>query len=83
MWCPKMIHVLGGFKKALLQNPREMVRGRIFSEPIRVSAQKSELQAKSWSYSRADPQNLEPNHPEKAPEWGLGASTQKPPLQPS
>ena len=42
---------LSGFKKALLQNPRKMIRGRIFREMIRVSARKSELQAKSRSYS--------------------------------
>ena len=41
---------LSGFKKALLQNPREMVRGRIFGEMIRIQAQKSELQAESRSY---------------------------------
>ena len=33
----------GGFKKALLQNPRKMIRGRIFNEMIRISARKSEL----------------------------------------
>ena len=41
--------VLSGFKKALLQNPREMIRGRIFSEMIRIEARKSELQAESRS----------------------------------
>ena len=58
------VYVLSGFKKALLQNPREMIRGRIFREMIRVSARKSELQprksdlqAKSRSYNGADPQN--------------------------
>ena len=44
----------GGFKKALLQNPREMIRGRIFSEMIRIQAQKSELQAKSGSCGPKD-----------------------------
>ena len=37
-------------REALLQNPREMIRGRMFREMIWVSAQKSELQAKSRSY---------------------------------
>ena len=55
---PKNItFALSGFKKALLQNPREMIRGRIFREMIRIQAQKSELRAKSQRYSRADPQN--------------------------
>ena len=43
-------YCLGGFKKALLQNPREMIRGRIFSEVIRIQARKSELQPESRSY---------------------------------
>ena len=46
----KTCYVLGGFQEALQQNPRDMSQGRIFSEMIRVSAQKSELQAKSQSY---------------------------------
>ena len=33
-----------------MQNPREMIAWRIFSEMIRSSAQKSELQAKSRSF---------------------------------
>ena len=77
---------LSGFKKALLQNPREMIRGRIFREMIRVSAGKSELQAKSRScrpkvgvYSGADPQNPNRIGPEKEPESGLGASAENPP----
>ena len=41
---------LSGFKKALLQNPREMIRGQIFSGMIRIRARKSELQAESRSY---------------------------------
>ena len=71
---------LGGFKTALLWNPRERIRGRLFSEM--VSAQKSELQAqvgvtaKGQSYSRGHPQN--PNRiAQKRAEWGLGASTEK------
>ena len=74
---------MGGFKKALLQNPRDMIRGRIFSEMIRVSAQnpepkvgvtdqKSELQP-------GRPPESEPNRPEKGPESGFGASTENPP----
>ena len=41
---------LSGFKKVLLQNPREMIRGQIFSGMIRIRARKSELQAESRSY---------------------------------
>ena len=37
------VYVLGWFKKTLLYNPWEMIRVRIFSEMIRISAQKSEL----------------------------------------
>ena len=36
--------------KALVWNPREMIRGRISREMIRVSARKSELQDESRSY---------------------------------
>ena len=79
-----MPHKLSGFKMALLQNLRERIRGRIFSEMIRIQARKSELRAESRSYrpnpfklTRADPQN--PNRPEKGPEWGLVASTETPP----
>ena len=83
-----MPHASGGFSKALLQNPREMFRGRIVSEMIRIQARKSELQAKSrsygppksQSYGRADPQEgSELNRPEQRPEWGLGASAENPP----
>ena len=42
--------LLSGFKKALLQNPRKKIRGRIFSEMIRIWVRKSELQAESRSY---------------------------------
>ena len=61
---------------ALPQNPRHMIPGRIFSEMIRIQAQK---QAKSRSYKLADPEN----RPEKELEWGLGASAEPPPLKPS
>ena len=60
-----------------------------FSGMIRDSAQKSELQAKSRSYSPEKselqpgrPPESEPTRPEKEPEWGLGASTEAP-LEPS
>ena len=43
-------YLLSAFKKALLQKPREMIRGRILSEMIRIRARKSELQAESRSY---------------------------------
>ena len=61
------------FKKALLQNLREMIRERICNEMIRVSAQKSELEGKSRSYKPkvrvtviqpGRPPESEPNHPE-------------------
>ena len=50
---------LGGFKKALLQNPREMIRDEFSAKwfGFRVTGRKSELQTKSPSCSRADPQN--------------------------
>ena len=70
---------LWSLNKALLQNPREMIRGRIFSEMIRISARKSELQVKSRSYKPPGrPPKSEPNRPEKAPESGFGASTETP-----
>ena len=73
------------FKKALLQNPWEMIRGWIFSEMIRIQARKSALQAKSRSYgpkvgdtARQTPR-IRTESPRKGPEWGLGASTEIPP----
>ena len=80
---------LSGFKKALLQDPPEMIRGPLFSEMIRIQAQKSELQAesrsygpKSQSYSRAEPQN--PNRiTRKGPRMGFRCFCRKPPLKPS
>ena len=76
---------LGGFKKALLQNPREMIRGRIFSEMIRISARKSELQAKSRSYrpkvrvtARQTPQ-IRAESPGKGARIGLWCSAENPP----
>ena len=63
-----------------------MSQGRFFIGMIRVSAQKSELQAESRSYrpkvsgfKQADPQTSEPNGPAKGPEWSLGDSTENPP----
>ena len=47
---PKHRETLGGFKKALLQNPREMIRGRILSAMIRIRARKSELRPESRSH---------------------------------
>ena len=61
-----------------------MIRGRIFSEMIRIQARKSELQAKSRSYGPKSelqpgrPPESEPNRPEKGPEWRSGASTENP-----
>ena len=75
---------LSGFKKALLQNPREMIRRRIFREMIRVSARNSELQAKSRSHRPKVRVTVgqTPNRPETEPESGLGASAENPPLKP-
>ena len=61
-----------------------MIGGRTFSEMIRVSAQKSKLQAKSRSYStKSQSYSGRPPESEKEPEWGSGASTENPPLKPS
>ena len=49
-----------------------MIRGRIFSEMIRIQPRKSELQP-------GRPPEFEPNRREKGPEWGLDASTENPP----
>ena len=68
--------------------------GGIFSEMIRIQARKSELRAESrsygpkvtdpiWELQPGRPPESEPNHPEKKPEWGLGDSTENPPLKPS
>ena len=76
---------LAGFKKALLQNRRDMIRGRNFSEMIRIQARKSELQAKSRSsrpkvrVTAGQTPRIPTESPRKAPEWGLGASTENPP----
>ena len=73
---------LGGFKKALLQNPREMIRGQIFKEMIRVSAQSQSYRPKvgvTDQKSELQPGRTpesEPNRPEKWPEWRSGASTE-------
>ena len=59
-----------------------MIRGRISGEIIWVAAPKSELQSKVGVAPRKaelqpdGPQKSEPNCPDKAPEWGLGASTE-------
>ena len=54
---------------------------------IGIQAQKSELQAEGRSYgpkvrvtARQTPR-IRPNHPQKGPEWGLGASTEPPLLK--
>ena len=76
---------LSGFKKALLQNPREMIRGRIFSEMIRISARKSELQAESRSYGRkigdtaGQTPRIRTESPRKGPRMGFGCFYRKPP----
>ena len=74
-----------GFKKALLQNPREIIRGQIFSEIIRIQARKSELQAESRRYSptvgdtAGQTPRIRTESPRNGPEWGLGAFTETPP----
>ena len=50
-----------------------------FGPKVRVTGQKSELQAKSQSYRRADPQNPNRIARKKAPESGFGASAETPP----
>ena len=76
--------MLCGFEKALLQKPREMIRGRIFREMIRVSAQSQSYKPKVGVTDQKSelqpgrPPESEPNRPEKGPEWGLGASTENP-----
>ena len=69
-----------------LQKPREIIRGRIFSEMIRIQARKSELQAESRSYGpkarvTAGPTpRIRTESPKgKGPGWGLGASAENPP----
>ena len=74
--------MLSGFKKALLQNPREMIRVQIFSGMIRIRARKSELQAESRSYGpKVGDTAQNPNRiaQKRAPNGGLGASTENPP----
>ena len=70
-------------KQALPQNQGEMIRGRIFSEIIRIRAQKSELQAESRSWPKVgdttrETPRIRTESPRKWPEWGLGASTETP-----
>ena len=61
-----------------------MIRRQIFSEMIRIQARNSKLQTKGRSYgpkSGLQPgrrPESQPNHSEKGPEWGLGASTESP-----
>ena len=84
-------HQLSGFKKALLQNPRELIRGRIFSEMIRIQARKSELRAESRSYgpkvgvTAGQTPRIRTESPRKGPRMGFFwvLITEKPPLKPS
>ena len=83
------IHILSGFKGALLQNPREMIRAQIFSEKIRIQARKSELQAESRSYgpkvgdTAGQTPRIRTESPRKRPRMGFGCFCRKPPLKPS
>ena len=85
----KIYPTLSGFKKALLQNPREMIRGRIFSEMIRIQARKSELRAESRSYgpkvgvTAGQTPRIRTESPRKGPRMGFGCFYRNPPLKPS
>ena len=60
---------LGGFKKALLQNPCEMIRGQLFAvtltfgQRVRVTARKS--QSYSPRRSEVQPENLNQTAPNR------------------
>ena len=62
----------------------KMIRGRIFSEMIRVLAQKSEIEAESRIYrpklrvTAGKSPRARTESPRKGPECGLGASTETP-----
>ena len=72
-------------QEGLLQNPREMIRqgnDAGFGPKVRVTSQKSELQTKSESYSRGEPQN--PNRIAQKRTWmAFRGFYRKPPLKPS
>ena len=61
-----------------------MIRERVFSEMIRVAAQSSELQGKSWSYrpkvgvTAGVTPGLRTESPRKGIRMGLGASAENP-----
>ena len=83
------VNNLGGFKKALVQNPQDMIRGPIFSEMIRISAHKSELQAKSRSYrpkvrvTAGETPRIRTEPPRKGAWMGLRCFYRKRPWKPS
>ena len=66
-----------------------MIRGQIFSEMIRIQAESQSYRLKVGVTDQKSeiqpgrPPKSEPNRPEQGPEWGLGASTETPPLKPS
>ena len=74
---------------ALLQNPREMIQGRIFSEMIRIQARKSELRPESRSYrpkvrvTAGHPPRIRTESPRKGTRIGFRCFYRKPPLKPS
>ena len=77
-------------QEGITAEPREMIRGRILSEMIRIQARKSELQTESRSYgpevrvTAGQTPRIRAESPTKGPEWGFGASTENPPpLKPS
>ena len=49
---------------------------------VRLTGRKAEFTDKKTELQPGRPPESEPNHPEKGPEWGLGASTANPPLEP-
>ena len=85
----KATHKLGGFKKTLLQKHREMIRGRICSEMIRIRARKSELRPESRSYgpkvrvTAGQTPRIRTESPRKGTRNGLRRFYRKPPLKPS
>ena len=77
--------MLGGFKKDLL--PWEMIRGRLFSEMIRIQPKSQSYRPKVGAMDQMSelqpgwPPESEPNRPEKGPNGGSGACTETPPLK--
>ena len=74
--------ILEGFTAEPLRNdsgPNFQWNDSGLGSDVRVTGQKSELQTKKSELQPGRPPESEPNRPEKAPELGLGASTENPP----